>query len=243
MNLKNRFQERSEIYLFEWPKNAYGNLPLSVNKDFIDHFSGPKVNEFLSFLKYFKIPKPYKFATISTEHNLISGLTLKENVLMNLNSDSLTTAKDHEFEEILAFQKNPHLKEILEQFTKGDFKPSEASHEAIKCAQLLGAMLSDAQFIFMENPEKDLSFKIFSMFLKALKHHCADKNVNVFISSANPELWIPEAQFYIQRDDQLGFTISEMNKKKDLSPLKTNENESPSLNFILPKAPSKKDAA
>lgn len=243
MNLKNRFQERSEIYLFEWPKHAYGNLPNTVNKDFIDHFSGPKVNEFISFLKYFKIPKPYKFTTISSDHNLIAGMTLKENILMNLNTDSLTAGKELEFEELIAFKTNPYLKDIIEHFTEAELLPKEASKEAIKSAQLLGAILSDTQFIFMESPEKDLSFKNFSMFLKALKHHCSVKNVNIFISSANPELWTNEAHFFIQRDDQLGFSITEINKKKDLTPIKTTELESPSLNFILPKPPSKKEAA
>lgn len=243
MNLRNRFQERFEIYLFEWPKNAYGNLPGKVDKGIIDHHSGPKVNEFISFLKYFKISKPYKFATISDENNLISDLSLIENVLMNLNNDSLTTTKENEFNEIVAFQKNPHLQEILDHFTEGERRPKEASKEAIKCAQLLSAMLSDVQYIFLESPEKDLSYKMFSIFLKALKFHCIEKNINVFVSSANPELWVNEATFYIQRDTNLGFTISEIGKRSNLAPLKTLENDSPTLNFILPKNPSKKDAA
>lgn len=243
MNLKHRLHERSEIYLFEWPKLYYGNLPHSVKKDLIDTHAGPKVHEFLSFLKYFKIPKPYKFATITSENNLINTLTLKENILMKLNCESLTNSKDREFEEIMESFHNPYLPPILELFTEGNLRSEEASKEANKTAQLLSALLSDVQFIFMESPEKDLSFKMFSHFLKAIKFHCHQKNVNIFISSANPELWTDEAQYYIQRDDQLGFSISEISKKKNLAPLKTNDNESPTLNFVLPKPPSKNSAA
>ncbi len=243
MNFRHRFSERSEIYLFEWPKKAYSNLPSSVDREFIDHFSGPKVNEFLSFLKYFKIPKPYKFASVSSEKNLIADLTLKENILMNLNCDSLTTTKDNEFNEIITFHKNQFLEELIANFTEADLRPSDASSEAIKCAQLLAAILSDAQFIFLESPEKNLSYKMFTIFIKALKLHCRDNHVNVFISSANPELWIPEAQFYIQRDGQMEFKITEIKKTRDLSPLQSNDSESTGLNFIMPTKPSKKEAA
>lgn len=238
MDLKKRLIEQSEIYLFECSPvrdNGIGALNTLAQT--------PKVNEFVAFLKYYQIPSPYKFTTISGELNLISDLSLKENILLNFNSDSLTSSKNHQFDEILLSIKNPYIAPLLQYFHEGDLKPHEASKEAIKCAQLLRALLSDSHFIFMESPEKDLSYQLFSIFLKALKHHCKDKVVNVFISSPNPELWLNEAHYVIKRNDKFQFVVEKARIKDLMLPFESRSSEFESLNFKIPEPKSKKDAA
>lgn len=238
MDLKKRLIEQSEIYLFECSKERSG-----IDNYQFENTQIPKVNEFVAFLKYFQIPSPYKFTTISGELNLISDLSLKENILMNFNSDSLTSSKNHQFDEIIAGIQNPYIAPLLQYFHEGDLKPNEASKEAIKCAELLRALLSDSHFIFMESPEKDLSYQLFSIFLKALKHHCKDKVVNVFISSPNPELWLNEAHFMIKRNEKFQFVVEKAKIKDPMLPIEKNERPLESLNFKIPEPKSKKDAA
>lgn len=238
MDLKKWLLEQSEIYLFECSKEHP-----KPNAFFHDQPQTAKVNEFVAFLKYFQIPSPYKFTTISGELNLISDLSLKENILMNFNSDSLTSSKNHQFDEIIHQIKNPYIAPLLQYFHEGDLKPHEASKEAIKCAQLLRALLSDSKFIFMESPEKDLSYQLFTIFLKALKHHCKDKVVNVFISSPNPELWLNEAHFVIKRNEKLQFVVEQAKIKDPMLPIDVQPTIPESLNFKIPEQKTKKDAA
>ncbi len=228
MDLKYRLQNFSEIYLFEWPKN------LGVIEDL---YSGPRVNEFISFLKYYKVLAPFRFNAISSDSNLIHALSLKENILMDFSSDSLTSSKDYQFEEILAKHKNPHLKELLTHMNEADLKPNEASAEAIKSAQIIKALISDSQYLFMETPEKDLSYQQFCHFLDAVKFHCQHHQVNIFISSPHPEMWARECQFYIQRNSQFGFEITSVAKTSFFEDV--SKNSEVTLEFKYPKTSKK----
>lgn len=234
---KVNFEESFEIYLF---------TDLKKNESF------SKLNEFLSFLKFNKVNLPYKFSYSSRADGLIPELTLNENILIDWSPDSLTAGREFQFEEFLKEQPNRALHELYNKIGIPHELPSQSDAQMKKISSLIKSMIFEGQFIFLEEPEKDLDQETVSLFIASLKDHIARNKINVFLFSNDLELWLPHVHQHVVRNENFSFTTEVISSKSawykekeafysenadDMKPT------SPGLTFHHPKIAGKKSAA
>lgn len=177
-----------------------------------DHSS--YLSEFMAFIKSQKITSPFTFAYVGDETNLMPNLTLNENILMNFSPRSLTTEKENQFEEYLNLKQNYYIKKLYNKLIDKDLIVHAANPEMKKIASLIKALITDSEYIFLENPEKDLSENIRILFTKALNTHLELNEINAFIYSSNEELWKPHCSHSVARNKYFQFHIESITVDK-----------------------------
>jgi hypothetical protein len=190
---KINFEDKFEIYLF--------NLPNEM-------MSSSKLNEFLSFLKFQKVNMPYKFSFVAAQASLITEMTLNQNILIDFSPDSLTESKDVQFQDFLKQQKNRSLENLYHTLELPHEYPQQSNAQMKKVCSLIKSLLSEGNFIFLEEPEVDLSLDTLEFFINALKEHIKDHPINVFIFSNNIPLWMPHTHKLVERAKDFSFTVS-----------------------------------
>lgn len=192
---KINFEETFEIYLFTEP-----NLE--------NNFS--KLSEFISFLKYNKVNPPYKFSYVSRGDGFIPELTINENILMDFSADSLTAAREFQFQEFLGAQPNRDLENLYKKITLPHELPADSDAQMRKVASLIKSLIFEGQFIFLEVPELDLDPETLTLFISAMKEHIARNKQNVFIFSNNLKLWLPHVHQLVTREKNYRFSTEKI---------------------------------
>jgi ABC-type lipoprotein export system ATPase subunit len=226
----------SNIYLFK--KSTSGNQGLALN-------------EFISFLKFQKVVMPYRFSFVPKENGLIKDLSLKENLLLDYAYDSLTEEKEVHFKNYLKVKKNVYLEELYNKIINIHERPENSSSEESKIIHLIKSLINDKDFIFLEEPEENLSERSLSTFIKALEIEIKTSNINVFIRTKDENKFLGIISKIVTRSEDYSFKISEkvdtQSFKKERDEFyKVNEKESANFNtlkFHIPKKVSKKPAA
>lgn len=187
---KINFDEKFEIYLFDTKENAtYSSM----------------LNEFMAFLKFNKASVPYKFSYVDKGPNLISEMTINQNILIDFNADSLTESKDAQFHEFLKDSKNYYLSELYNKLEIPTELPKFANAQMKKIASLIKALLKEGEFIFLESPEEDLSPEALTLFVGALKSQINTKKQNIFIYSENTDFWYSQCHKKVERNPDFSF--------------------------------------
>lgn len=187
------FDDHFAIYLFSYPETT------SVSS---------KLNEFLSFLKFNKVSLPYKFSFVSSKASLIPEMTLNENLLIDFTANSLTESKQYQFLEFLKHQPNRALESLYNSIILPNEYPAQSDAQMNKVCSLIKALLFEGQFIFLEEPERDLEPETLQLFISALKAHIEEHPINVFIFSPQFSLWTSHSQLLVERDSNFAFQVS-----------------------------------
>ena len=190
---KINFEENFEIYLF-----TYEHLELGPSK----------LNEFLAFLKYHKVPQPFKFSFVSKVASLIPEMTLNQNILIDFSPNSLTESKEIQFQEFLKDPKNHALEELYNTIALPHEMPSQSNAQMKKICSLIKSLLYEGQFLFIEEPEIDLEPETLKLFTAALKEHARQHKMNIFVYSKNLPLWTPQSHKRVERKKDFTFMDS-----------------------------------
>lgn len=213
--------------------------------------SGPeknfsKLSEFLSYLKFNKTSPQHKFSYVGPYDGLIPELTINENILMNFNPDSLTTAREFQFQEFLGSQPNRALQNLYQMISTPHELPARTDAQMRKIASLIKSLVFEGQFIFLEEPEKDLENDTLILFIAAMKEHMALNKQNVFIFSSQIDVWMPHVQYIVKREKNFKFNTELISKewqwKKDREQFYKASSPYPKeseLIFKIPKHPKK----
>ncbi len=197
MMTKINFEENFEIYLFTYPD---------------ENMSSSKLNEFLSFLKFHKVNMPYKFSFVSTSASLIPEMTLNQNILIDFSPNSLTESKEVQFQDFLKEQNNRSLESLYHTISLPHEFPNQSDAQMKKVCSLIKSLLSEGQFIFLEEPEVDLEEGTLELFISALKEHIKDRQMNVFIYSKNLPMWMPHSHKMVERTKDFSFIVSPVSR-------------------------------
>lgn len=232
---KVNFEDNFEIYLF-------------TDNGQEDNFS--KLNEFLSFLKYNKVNLPYKFSYVGRGDGLIPEMTLNENILMNFSPDSLTAAREFQFQEFLKQKPNQDLEKLYQKLAFPHELPAHSDAQMKKIASLIKSLIFEGQFIFLEEPENDLDEESQGLFIRVLKDHISRYKQNVFIFSNQLNLWMPHVHKYVKREKDYSFSTEKIaknwawKKEREAFYTPTKERSAPhELLFTMPKKESRKKKA
>jgi ABC-type multidrug transport system ATPase subunit len=234
---KINFEDNFEIYLFTYPnKNE----------------SSSKLGEFLSFLKFHKVNLPYKFSFVAAQASLIREMSLYQNILIAFSPNSLTESKEMQFEDFLKVQGNRALENLYHTISLPHELPAQSNTQMKKVCSLIKSLLSEGQFIFLEEPEVDLSPETLALFISALKQHIKDRQVNVLIYSLNLEMWMPHSHKIVERTRDYNFIVSSVarnylwGEERLVFYAPANPESTPALNglkFTVPKEKSHKKPA
>jgi hypothetical protein len=232
---KVNFEETFEIYLF-------------TDNEVENNFS--KLNEFLSFLKFNKVNLPYKFSYVGRGDSLIPEMTLNENILMDFSPDSLTEARELQFQEFLKQRPNQHLEKLYQKLAFPHELPDHSDAQMKRIAILIKSLIFEGQFIFLEEPEKDLDHECTELFICALKDHISRSKQNVFIYSSQLDLWTPHVHQHVKREKDFSFSTEKVSRswmwKKERELFyraMTKESPKSELLFNIPKKNSGKKSA
>ena len=151
---------------------------------------------------------PYKFSFVSKEANLIPEMTLNQNILIDFTPNSLTESKEVQFQDFLKIQNNHALEDLYHIISLPNELPSHSDAQMKKVCTLIKTLLSEGQFIFLEEPEVDMEPETLKLFISALKEHIKDRQVNVFIYSKNLTMWMPHSHKMVERSKDYSFQVS-----------------------------------
>lgn len=228
--VKVNFEDTFDIYLF--------------TEETGENFS--RLSEFISFLKFNKVNLPYKFSYVSRGDNLIPELTLNQNILMDFSPNSLTASKETQFQDFLKEPHNASLEKLYQKVCLPNELPPHADAQMKKVSSLLKALVCEGQFIFLEEPERDLDPETIAIFVSTLKEMIGRNKQNVFIFSQDLNLWLPHVNYHVKRERDYSFTIQKIAKdwawkqSREEFYKKGNQEETSQLNFRLPKSLTKK---
>jgi hypothetical protein len=113
----------------------------------------------------------------------------------------------NQFEEHLNLRQNYYAKKLYNKLTERDIPAHAATLEMKRLTSLIKVLVSDSEYIFLENPEKDLTENIRILFNKALEIKLEHKQINAFIYTDHEELWKPQCSFIVSRNKYFQFHI------------------------------------
>lgn len=212
--------------------------------------STSKLGEFLAFLKYFKATQPYKFSFASSSASLIPEMNLTQNILIDFSPNSLTESKEAQFEEFLKKQSNRSLEKLYHIINLPHHFPAQANAQMKKVCNLIKSIISEGQFIFLEEPEIGLEGDTLNLFIETLKTHVSNRKINVFIYSKNLSLWTPHCHKIVERKKDHSFHVSPITRnyewQNERAEFYDSSSQAPSengLKFNIPGKKGKNEAA
>ncbi len=191
---KVNFEDTFDIYLF--------------TEETGENFS--RLSEFIGFLKFNRVNLPYKFSYVSRGDNLIPDLTLIQNILMDWSPNSLTASKDMQFQDFLKEAHHSTLEHLYQKVVLPNELPLHANAQMRKVSALLKSLVCEGQFIFLEEPERDLDSETIALFIAALKETIGRHKQNVFIFSHDLNLWMPHVNYHVKRERDYSFSIQKI---------------------------------
>lgn len=232
---KEDFDNSSEIYLFRMYR------PNGAD-------SSTKLNEFINYLKFNRVAAPFQFSYVSTKGDLISELTLNQNILLEYTSPSLTEEKEGHLRKFFKERPNLHLEALYNMISNIDEYPSEAGPEENKITALLKAFIANKPFIFLEYPEAELSPKAQKLLQKAIELQAKNLRQNIFIVTKQEQNWSKYISKIVERTESFSFKTKnaeylqefKLEKEKFYLPVRKEAANLPILSFKIPK---KKSAA
>ncbi len=192
MDKKNQIN-KSDILLFKNEENRYGHSQLK---------------NFLSFLSSNGVKRPYRFAYIESEGPLISNMSLRENIHLDSVPLSLSNTKEMELKNLLSKIGNDDLLNLFAKIDDLEKKVSEVSDQTRKLAALIKGLIQEADFLFLESPEKHLSDDHLRLFVNALNYQVLHNGQMVFISSPATLFWQGKVNKIITRGPKKEFLLT-----------------------------------
>ena len=166
--------KRPEVILFEETKHQSGCL-----------------KQFLNYISLNQVQGPPNFSFVDEEGSLLAGLSLRENIALDSIPSTVSSTKTFTLEDYLHRLTNPFLLELYQSILLVDEKPAQVDSKTRKTAALVKGLLQEADFLFLENPEKFLDDKNFKVFIKAVKFQLEEKGQTLLFTTKNAHLWQP----------------------------------------------------
>ena len=221
--------EKRDILLFQYPEQR---APSSHLKNFIQ------------FLACAGIDSSSAFSYGDSEGALISNLTLRENIHLDLFWKRLE-CNNFSLEKFFAEHDNRHLNQFFGKITLLDEYPKNVDEQTRKITTLLKALLRQPSYLFLDSPEKHLYSDNLDIFFKALDCERWKLGLTVLIFSEKGEA----LREYVNKDvfcsENKKFVVkSRLSSVRDLKQVTHRLVRDPEglLEFSFPKTSKKKIA-
>lgn len=202
---------------------------LLLDREVAPDFSSLK--SFMSCYKYFFGNAVSKFTYVSPSSNMFQDLNIKENILLLLESESLTLTKSDQLEEFLNQDSNQYLKKLFSYMHE-----SEHFEDQKLIALCIVSLIKSDHAIFIDQIEKQLSWNIIDCYLEAIKIKNSQAPQLVIIRSHFGQKWRPYCQSEITKLPDYHFCVTDISKSDEINhnnPQHISESDG-HLEFILP---------
>ena len=167
--------EKSDIILFKTTKE---------NLDFC------QLKNFINYLHFNKLRRPFKFSYVPANAQLINTLTLKENILLDSIPTTLSKTKEFQLNNHLKKTGNVHLIRLFKELKLLDIYPNKTDLGTQKIIALLKGLIQESNFLFLEKPELHLSDDILETTIKAIEYQAINTGQTVLFTTENQEKWL-----------------------------------------------------
>ena len=193
------------------PTISPGDVLLFEVKD--QHHNQSQLKDFLHFLKYCGKRGALKFNHLEEKANLITSLTLKENILLD------TGLKPEGRFDVISTLENRgqmYLAKMAKHIKSFDLLPSEVDIETRKITSLIKAITQSSDYLLLEKPEKYLSKKNVDLFLGALFQSMTQRGQTLMLTSENRNLWLNHVTKVVTRSNDGRFTLDAVLSKNEI---------------------------
>ena len=181
-----------------------------------------QLKDFTNFIYSTDVRRPIKFSFVDGEGQLINKLTLKENIFLESIPTSLAQSKEFQLETYLKKTRNINLIRLFKKVSLLDVYPDKIDDQTRKIVALIKGLLQEADYLFLEHPEKHLSSTNLDLFIKAMEYQNKTLPQIIVIGSANAGMWTPFISKLIRQDEFYQYSLEEVSvnqiKEKYLSP-------------------------
>ncbi|GEM_PF-5817984 len=145
-----------------------------------------QLKDFIHFIKYCGRRGPIRFKHIEEKAELMSNLTLKENLLLDLGIRDNTNKS---ISELLHKADHHALAKLMECIDDENTYPAKASTQDKKIISIIKILFHKCDYLFLEKPEKYLDESIQSIFFDALDASKEKFNQTILVTSEQRNLW------------------------------------------------------
>lgn len=169
------------------------------------------LKEFMYYLKYSGKRGKINFALSSSFENVHAHLSIKDNYILDSVPTSLIINKDDNFSQRVDGLKNEYLKELVYETHCIDRIVKDISSTEKKLVSIVKALLSDSEYIFLDNPDNEQDIKTVKKIKDAIMFEVNNYNRKVFLMSDKREIWLDISTDIISRSQSNEY-ISTKNK-------------------------------
>lgn len=173
-----------------------------------------QLKDFIHFIKYCGRRGPIKFKHIEERAELMSNLTLKENLLLDL---GFRAEIGLSLSEIFKKKNRPALASLIECISNEDIYPIKASQEDKKIVSLVKVLFERSDYLFLEKPTKYLKEDSETKFFEAFFVSKEKFNQTILITSDKRNLWLKYVNKLILKSQNGHFKLDDIVRHHDTS--------------------------
>lgn len=158
------------------------------------------LKEFIYYLRYNKAKGVIDFTYASHSDSIHPQLSLKDNFLLDSVPTSLIKEKEDNLKHNIEMLNNDTLVELIDFLQPLERIAQDLTHEEIKVASIVKSLLAKTQYIFLEEPDRDLSLNLLTKVKKCLTHEVVENSRAVFLKAYNNDSWLDVATDIITRN-------------------------------------------
>lgn len=158
------------------------------------------LKEFIYYLRFNNIKGVIDFTYASHSDSIHPQLSIKDNFLLDSVPTSLIKEKEDNLQYNIDMLDNEVLVELIASLQPLDRISQELTREEIKVASIVKALLAKTRYIFLEEPDSDLSLSMLKKVKECLKHEVIDNGRVVFLKAGNNDAWLDIATDIITRN-------------------------------------------
>lgn len=173
-----------------------------------------QLKDFIHFIKYCGRRGPIRFKHIEERAELMSNLTLKENLLLDLGMRDNTNKT---ISELLHTEEHHALAKLMDCIEDENIYPTQASTQDKKIISLIKILFHSSDYLFLEKPEKFLNENIQSIFFDALFASREKFNQTILVTSDQRNLWNKYINKIICKSQNGHFRLEDIVRHHDTS--------------------------
>lgn len=190
------------------------------------------LRDFVNFLLGQGVPRPLSFAHIEADGNLMSTLTLRENIELELATRSPRSRGKNgdvpfDLKGYVEKSGNIHLVKLFKKIPNLDELPSDVDKQTGKLVALVRGLVRKADYLFIDMPERHLSEANTKLFAAALDYRCSTLGTTALVCNSKESLWVPYSKKIIYMDK---------NRKVRVSDIKSQRFQQRPLTLVVPSA-------
>jgi len=189
-------------------KRANSNRIYFFDQNDQNQFFQNTLKEFIYFLKFKGVHSNIDFSYSHFDDTLHCHLSIKDNFILDSIPTSLIKDSEINLVEFIKSLQNHHLKELI--FKLGDLKQpiSQLSKEQKKLTSIIKVILSQSQYLFLDNPDELISKEDLDQVKKCIRYEVKNNNRIVLIKSKRKILWPEIVTNIVSKDENRNYVDS-----------------------------------